>query len=315
MSNSKNRTAQKLSSTNKDFVTDSQTRHADRKSKQHAHDVIQSKVQRERWEKTTQINITNGEQNQEAMTQSGFQKKSPTEGISDLPELGLTGDFVETLAKSSDGTWPRTEGTHWMKFVRDERKKLDIYRDAHGKIFDRSKFPVKPSKGEKKFPEPLKMMFFRLPPWIASNLDIERDEQMIRDLKIEIAELFEKETGLPVISINSHKESDHDLHFHLGYSVVKEVPVWEKLTSDDKKTYLGIERTKTRQQLKAKDESTHPSSVKNEMNRLCISAPEYEMTGTEYRRIITHKRQFDDVKKGRVIVSRSMKILGSSYRN
>ena len=315
MANSKNRTSQKLSSTNKDFATDSQDRHADGKSKQHAHDVIQSRIQREKWNKTTAINITNGEQNQEAMNQSGFQDKSPTEGVSDLPELELTGDFVETLTKSSDGNWSQTEGAHWMQFIRDERKKRDIYRDAHGKTFDRSKYPIKPNNSEKKFPEPLKMIFFRLPPWIASNLDIGRDEQLIRDLKIEIAELFEKETGLPVISINSHKESEHDLHFHLGYSIIKEVPVYQKVTVAKQKSYLRGERAKVREELKYAGKSAHSSDVKKEMERLDITAPKEIEIGTEYRRVVMHTRSFTGDKEGRSIAARSMKILGSSYRN
>ena len=296
------RSKKALSPTNKDLSTKEQDEHLDFSSLGHARDVEQNQEFRD-WEKGKEpLKSIQKIQRIGVLGAARFPMPDKQDyPIGDLNTISPILDLRDNFCLE-DQVWSQKRGSDWNAFISKERNKRSTYKEASGSIR---------KQGQDKFKSPLKTIFLRLPPWLASQLEAEQDEDFVKTTVCDLAETFSKETGYPIIAANIHRENENDLHVHLVYSDVIKTPIKKKFTKKRQREILAAKRKEVREELKASGLPAHSKNVKKAMDALNITFPDFEDTGKfEYRKIMRFGMGENDWPTAK----RNMHILGSAYR-
>jgi len=296
------RSSKAVSPTNKSLKSKTQDEHLNPFSQRHFDDVANTqKLRAQQQGKESKIPII-ANQCSAVLGAAGFPMPHKHDGpISKFTHISPILDLRDNFCLE-DQVWSQKRGYDWNAFISKERNKRSTYKEASGSIR---------KQGQDKFKSPLKTIFLRLPPWIASQLQAEQDEDFVKTTVCDLAETFSKETGYPIIAANIHRENENDLHVHLVYSDVIKTPVKKKLTKKRHREILAAKRKEVRKDLKASGQPAHSSNVKKAMDALNITFPDFEDTGKfEYRKIMRFGMGENDWPTAK----RNMHILGSAYR-
>lgn len=305
----KQRSSKILSPTVKVLKSLSQIKHLDWFSPEHIRDVLASLLWQEQFLGNSKEYSISLEQLTVALEKAGMELPSKEQKfVQVFDEATLS----KSLPKSSentlagnlcfeDGNWTEKVGKEWVDFILDAQKERSTYTTSSG--------DVKVS-GKDDYIEPLKSMFVRLPPWVPLALK-SSDGAKVQKVARDLAAKFSKETGMPVLAVNIHSETKHDMHLHIVFTDVVKLEETKKPNAQQRRAFLKEIRADIRTQLKSEGKPSSPQHVKKIMDEMDIDFPAAVKTGKIVWKRLLKK---PDSKSHWPKVKRSTRLLGTAYR-